>query len=75
MIASVCLFVANLSDDTSAAVVVEAAGSSVFILRMAMTVIPIAGLLLAVFLFRRKYMLTEQKVEEIASRIKQKRGE
>ena len=75
MIASICLFVANLSDDTSVEVVVEAAGSSVFILRMTMTVIPIVGLLLAVFLFHRKYMLTEQKIEEIAAQIKQKRGE
>ena len=75
LIASICLSIANLSDDTSTAVVVEAAGSSVFILRMTMTVIPIAGLLLAVFLFRRKYMLTEQKVEEIAAQIKQKRSE
>ena len=73
LIASICLSIANLSDDTS--VVVEAAGSSIFILRMTMTVIPIAGLLLAVFLFHRKYMLTEQKVEEIAAQIKSKRSE
>lgn len=74
LIASICLSIANLSDDTSAAVVAEAAGSSIFILRMTMTVVPIAGLLLAVFLFHRKYMLTEQKVEEIAAQIKEKRG-
>lgn len=75
LIASICLSIANLSDDTSAEVVAKAAGSSIFILRMTMTVIPIAGLLLAVFLFRRKYMLTEQKVEEIAAQIKSKRSE
>ena len=74
LIASICLSIANLSDDTSAAVAAEAAGSSIFILRMTMTVVPIAGLLLAVFLFHRKYMLTEQKVEEIAAQIKEKRG-
>lgn len=73
LIASICLSVSNLSDDTT--VVAEAAGSSIFILRMTMTVIPIAGLLAAVFLFHRKYMLTEQKVEEIAAQIKQKRSE
>ena len=73
LIASICLSIANLSDDTS--VVVEAASSSVFILRMTMTVVPIVGLLLAVFLFHRKYMLTEQKVEEIATQIKQGRSE
>lgn len=74
LIASICLSIAKLSDDTSEAVVAQAAGSSIFILRMTMTVIPIVGLLLAVFLFRRKYMLTEQKVEEIAAQIKEKRG-
>ena len=71
LIASICLSIANLNDNASAA---KAAGSSILILRMTMTVVPIAGLLLAVFLFHRKYMLTEQKVEEIAAQIKQKRG-
>ena len=74
LIASICLSAAHLSDDSSASVVAEAAGSSIIILRMTMTVVPIVGLLLAVFLFRRKYMLTEQKVEEIAAQIKQKRS-
>lgn len=74
LIASICLSIANLSDDTSAAIVEEATASSIFILRMTMTVIPIAGLLLAAFLFRRKYILTEQKVEEIAAQIKRKQN-
>ena len=43
LIASICLTVFNLSDDTSA--VAAAAGSSVVGLRMTMTVIPIFGLL------------------------------
>ncbi|MBD5487329.1 MAG: sugar:sodium symporter [Lachnospiraceae bacterium] len=73
LIASVCLSVCNLSNDTTDTVAAEAAGSSVFGLRMTMTVIPIAGLLLAVFLFHRKYILSEQKVEEIAEQIKSKR--
>ena len=72
LIASVCLSVCNLSNDTTDTVA-AAAGSSVFGLRMTMTVIPIAGLLLAVFLFHRKYILSEQKVEEIAQQIKSKR--
>ena len=70
MIASVCLSVCNLSDDTSGTAAVQAAGSSVLGLRMTMTVLPIAGLMLAVFLFHRKYILTEQKVEEIAEQIR-----
>lgn len=71
LIASVCLAVCNLSNDTDAAV--EAAASSVVGLRMTMTVIPIIGLLIAVFLFRKKFILTEAKVEEIAQQIKAKR--
>ena len=40
------------------------AGGSVVALRMTMTVIPIIGLLIAVFYFHRRYILTEQKMEE-----------
>ena len=74
LVASVCLEVCNLSSDTADTAAAQAAGSSVFGLRMTMTVIPIVGLLLAVFLFHRKYILTEEKVEEIAGEIKQKRA-
>lgn len=76
LIASVCLSVCNLSDDTSnTAAAVNTAQSSIFGLRMTMTVIPIAGLLAAVFLFHRKYILTEKKVEEIAEQIRDKRSQ
>ena len=36
-----------------------------------MTVFPIVGLLIAVVYFRKKYILTEEKVEEIAQAIKE----
>ncbi len=71
LIASVCLKLCNLSNDTSDAAV-SAAGASVAGLRLTMTVIPIAGLLIAVFLFHKKYILTEEKVEEIAEKIRGK---
>lgn len=71
--ASVCLSLCNLSNDTSGAAV-EAAAGSVVGLRMTMTLIPIAGLLVAVYLFYKKYILTEQKVEEIAGEVKKRRG-
>lgn len=74
LIASICLSVFHLSDDTSAAAANAVAGSSVVGLRMTMTVIPIAGLLAAVFLFHKKYILTEEKVEEIAAKVKEKRA-
>lgn len=73
--ASICLEVCNLSNDTTNTTeVVEAAGSSVIGLRMTMTIIPIVGLLIAVFLFHKKYILTEEKVEEIAAKLKAKKN-
>ena len=75
LIASICLSVFHLSDDTSAVgAEVETAVSSVVGLRMTMTVIPIIGLLIAVFLFHKKYILTEEKVHEIAAQVKEKRA-
>ncbi|MBO5524016.1 MAG: MFS transporter [Roseburia sp.] len=72
LVASVCLSLCNLSNDTSGTAV-EASAGSVAGLRMTMTVVPIAGLLVAVYLFHKKYILTEQKVEEIAAEVKKKR--
>ena len=59
LVASICLTVCNLSQNTDGG------------LRLTMTVFPIAGLLVAVFYFRKKYILSEQKVEEIAKEIKE----
>ncbi|MBQ8325841.1 MAG: MFS transporter [Lachnospiraceae bacterium] len=71
LIASICLTVCNLSDDTSeVAAVVDTATSSVFGLRMTMTVLPIVGLLIAIIVFYKKYILTESKIEEISQELK-----
>ena len=35
-----------------------------------MAVIPIAGLIVAFFWFRKRYILTDEKIEEIASEVK-----
>ncbi|MCM1273623.1 MAG: glycoside-pentoside-hexuronide (GPH):cation symporter [Clostridium sp.] len=72
LVASICLSVCNLSDDTEA--VATAADASVIGLRMTMTIIPIIGLLIAIFLFRKKFILTEEKVEEIAAQVKANRA-
>ena len=73
LIASICLAVFNISEDTAQAT--QIADSSIVGLRMTMTVIPVIGLLAAVFYFHKKYSLTEQKVEEIAEKIKAMRNE
>ena len=79
-IASVCLQVNQLSNaavseadklvDFSASVSTSAKVG----LRMTMTFIPIAGLIVAFFWFRKKYFLTDEKVEEIARQVKERRG-
>ena len=72
-ISTICLNFCNLSSDTSSVdIAVETADSSVIGLRMTMTVIPIIGLLFAVYLFHKKFILTEQKVAEIAASIREK---
>ncbi len=56
LVVSICLSVSHLSQDT-AGDAVAAAGGSVIILRLTMTVLPIAGLLAAVLFFHKKYKL------------------
>jgi melibiose permease len=72
LIASICLTICNLSDDTSAVVTDTTGNSSVLGLRITMTILPIIGLFIAVIYFRKKYILTEEKVEEIALQLKER---
>lgn len=75
MIASICLSISHISQDTSAAETAAAGASSVAVLRMTMTVLPIAGLLIAVFIFTRKYMLTDEKLREITEELQRRKGD
>ena len=43
-------------------------------LRLTMTVIPIAGMLIALFIFYKKFILTEDKMEEINNELKGRRA-
>lgn len=65
LIASICLSISRISDDTSDVIVEAAGSSSVAVLRMTMSVLPIIGLLVAVFIFAKRYILTDEKIEEI----------
>ena len=75
-IASICLQVNRLSDaavseadkavDFSAAV----SASAKLGLRMTMTLAPIALIAFSFFWFKKKYILTDEKVEEIAAKVK-----
>jgi len=76
LLASLCLSVFSLSD---AAITEEqqimdfasgVAASAKTGLRMTMTVIPIIGLLIAILWFRKKFILTDEKVEEISEQVR-----
>ena len=73
MIASICLTVFNISSDENA--VSSAAAGSVIGLRMTMTVLPIIVLVLGVGVFKKKYILTDEKLEEISTALKEKKAE
>ena len=42
-------------------------------LRMTMTIIPIAGLVFAIFWFKKKYILTDEKLQEISVELVQRK--
>ena len=63
VIFSMQTFVVKLA--TEAAAMVSDSYTSVAVLRMTMTVLPIIGLLVAVFIFAKKYILTDEKLGEI----------
>lgn len=72
LIASVCLAVCNLSDSTQETQAVETAASSVLGLRLTMTIFPIIGLIAALLVFRKRFILTEEKVDEITQNLKKR---
>jgi melibiose permease len=71
LVVSICLSLCHLSSNTDATDIAGSVGGNVIGLRMTMTVIPIIGLLIAVFYFNRKYVLNEAKMQEIRENIKQ----
>ncbi len=81
MIAAVCLSLNNLQRDdgadTAAAVDFSqsVSASSKLGLRMTMTIIPIIGLFVAIFFFKKKFILTEEKMDEITKQLGRGAGE
>ena len=78
LIASICLSINNLKSDTDGEVeqaydfAKDVAQSSKLGLRMTMTIIPIIGLFIAIVVFRKKFILTEEKMVEIAKELKER---
>jgi melibiose permease len=70
MIATICLTFSNINQDTSETLAQHASGQNVAVLRMTMTIAPIIGLLIALFIFAKNYILTDEKLDEIKNHIK-----
>ncbi len=69
--ASICLTITNLNTDTTAgAQAAEPATSSLMILRLTMAGLPILGFLTAIFFFKKRYILTDVKVNEMTEALK-----
>lgn len=73
LIASLVLTIFHISSDETAAASISA--SSRMGLRMCMTIIPMIVLLVGLFIFNKKYILTDEKLEEITSKIRERRKE
>ena len=72
--ASICLQLTNLQGgtaDTSEKIDYSLAvsASSKLGLRMTMALVPVAGLVVAVLIFRKKYILTDTKLAEISKKL------
>ena len=74
LVASICLSISNLSNDTETVGAAKSAvgGNSLLVLRLTMTLLPIFGMIIAIVLFRKKYILDEKKLDEITETLKNK---
>ena len=79
-VAAICLSLNSLSDEATTEAdqardfAANVADSAKMGLRMTMTIIPIVGLILAIIVFRKKFILTDEKVEELAEEIAAKKA-
>ena len=77
LVASICLSINHLQSGTEVSEADKLVDWSIGVslaqktgLRMTMALVPIAGLIIAFFWFRKRYLLTDEKVEQIASEVK-----
>ncbi len=76
LIAAICLSLNNLKEESSDEAeqafdfAKNVATSSKLGLRMTMTIIPIIGLFIAIVIFKKKFILTEEKMNEITDELK-----
>lgn len=72
MLAAICLQVFNISKNTAAASSSLSAGSLAG-LRLTMTVLPIIGLCVAFVVFRKKFLLSDEKLNDINKELESRR--
>ena len=80
LIASISLSINHLKADSSDASQAfdfskAVSDSSKLGLRMTMTIIPIIGLIIAVIVFKKKFILTEKKMDEINLELRNRKNE
>lgn len=69
LVASISLSVFNISSETTDAITGAVDAGSLLGLRMVMTIIPILVLFVATFVFKKKYILTDEKLKEISAKL------
>ena len=72
LVASISLSVFSISDTESSVETIS--GSSVVGLRFVMTVLPVIVLVVGFAVFKKRYILTDEKLESITKEIKERRG-
>ena len=78
LVASICLSINHLQSDTGDTAEQiydfskDVAEASKLGLRMTMTIIPIIGLFIAIFVFKKKFLLTEDKMNEITAELQKR---
>ena len=73
LVASIVIQVFHIKSDETAAVLTAVDTQSRMGLRMCMTIIPIVVLLIGLVVFKKNYILTDEKLEEIAEEIRRKK--
>lgn len=71
-LASMILFIFNINSDKEAVIVEPISQTSRMGLRLSMTLIPIAILLIGLLVFKAKYILTDKKIDEITTELKRR---
>lgn len=72
LVVSICLMLFNIAEDTTSEISAGLSMTSTIGLRLTMALIPIIGLVIAFFIFKKRYILTEEKVDEIAGQLAKK---